>query len=69
MPGMRRNGFQALRNLEMLDLESVEMMIQKKRLQWIAHCARKGENDLTWRRMQRELEDDQSQWGKQIKEN
>ena len=53
--------------LEMLDLESVEMMIRKKTLQWTAHCARKGESDLTWRRMRRELEDDQSQWGKQIR--
>ena len=27
---------------EMLGLESIEMMIRKKRLQWIAHCARRG---------------------------
>ena len=45
------------RLLEMLGLESIEMMIRKKRLQWIAHCARRGESDLTWRRMRRELED------------
>ena len=30
------------RLLEMLGLESIEMMIRKKRLQWIAHCARRG---------------------------
>jgi len=53
---------------EMLDLESVEMMIRKKTLQWTAHCARRGESDLTWRRMRREIEDDQSQRGKRIKE-
>ena len=52
----------------MLDLESVEMVIQKMTLQWTAHCARRGESDLTWRRMRREIEDDQSQWGKRIKE-
>ena len=39
--------------LEMLGLESIEMMIHKKTLQWIAHYARRGENDLTWRRMRR----------------
>ena len=52
----------------MLALESIEMMIRKKRLQWIAHCARRGESDLTWRRMRRELQDEQSGWGKQIRE-
>ena len=51
-----------LRLLEMLGLESIEMMIRKKRLQWIAHCARRGESDLTWRRMQRKLQDEQSGW-------
>ena len=54
--------------LEMLGLESIEMMVRKKRLQWIAHCARRGESDLTWRRMRRELEDEQSRWGEQIRE-
>ena len=49
-------------------LESIEMMIRKKRLQWIAHCARRGESDLTWRRMRRELLDGQSGWGVQIRE-
>ena len=34
------------RLLEMLGLESIEMMIRKKRLQWIAHCARRVESDL-----------------------
>ena len=54
--------------LEMLGLESIEKMIRKKRLQWIAHCARRGESDLTWRRMRRELQDEQSGWRKQIRE-
>ena len=56
------------RLLEMLGLESIEMMIRQKRLQWIAHCARRGESDLTWRRMRRELLDGQSGWGIQIRE-
>ena len=54
--------------LEMLGLESIEMLIRKKKLQWVAHCARRGEGDLTWRRMRRELEDEQSTWGKQMRE-
>ena len=56
------------RLLEVLGLESIEMMISKKRLLWIAHCARRGESDLTWRRMRWELEDEQSRWGEQIRE-
>ena len=51
----------------MLGLESIEKMIRKK-LQWVAHCARRGESDLTWRRMRREVEDEQSRWGEQIRE-
>ncbi len=54
--------------LEMLGLESIEMMIRKKRLQWIAHCVRRGKSDLTRRRMRRELQDEQSGWGKQIRQ-
>ena len=53
--------------LEMLGLESIEKMIRKKRLQWPAHCARRGESDLTRRRMRREVDDEQSR-GEQIKE-
>ena len=30
------------RLLEMLGLELIEMMIRKKRLEWIAHCAEEG---------------------------
>ena len=48
--------------LEMLGLESIEVMIRRKRLRWVAHCARRGEEDLTWRRMKREPEDDVSGW-------
>ena len=55
--------------LEMLGLESIEEMIRKKKLQWVAHCARRGEEDLTWRRMKRELEDDGSGWGRQVRED
>ena len=39
------------------------MLMRKKKLQWVAHCARRGEGDLTWRRMRKELEDEQSTWG------
>ncbi len=49
--------------LEMLGLESIEMLIRKKKLQWVAHSA---EGDLTWRRMRRGLEDEQSTWGNQM---
>ena len=52
----------------MLGLESIEMMIRKKMLQWIAHGDRRGESDLIWRRMRRELENEQSRWGEQIRE-
>ena len=36
--------------LEMLGLESMQSLIRKSRLQWMAHCARRGEKDLTWKR-------------------
>ena len=52
----------------MLGLESIKKMIRKKKLQWVAHCARRGESDLTWRRMRRELEDEQSGGGEQKRE-
>ena len=43
--------------LEMLGLESIKSLIRKRKLQWVAHCARRGDNDLTWKRMVREVED------------
>ena len=30
--------------------------------------SKRGESDLTWRRMRRELEDEQSRWGEKIRE-
>ena len=33
--------------LGMLGLESIQSLIRKRKLQWVAHCARRGENDLT----------------------
>ena len=33
--------------IEMLGLESIEKMIRKKKLQWVDHCARRGESDHT----------------------
>ena len=32
--------------LEMLGLESIQSLIRKRKLQWVAHCARRGEEDL-----------------------
>ena len=34
---------------EMLGIESVERMIRKRRLQWVAHSARRGQGDFTWK--------------------
>ena len=46
--------------LEMLGLESIQSLIRKRKLQWVAHCARRGEEGLTWKRMVREVEDGKS---------
>ena len=56
---------QQLRN--MLGIESVERMIRKRRLQWVAHSARRGQGDFTWKGMMREVEDKESAWGQQIR--
>ena len=42
--------------LEMLGLESIQSLIRKRKLQWVAHCARRGDKDLTWKRMVREID-------------
>ena len=55
--------------LEMLGLESIQSLIRKRKLQWVAHCARRGEEDLTRRRMVREVEDGESKWGTRLKED
>ena len=44
-------------------------MMCKRKLQWVAHCARRGEEDLTWKRMVREVEDGESKWGSRLKED
>ena len=36
---------------EMLGLDSIQSLIRKRKLQWVAHCARRGNKDLTWKRM------------------
>ena len=54
---------------EMLSIESMERMIRKRRLQWVAHSARRGQNDLTWKGMMREVEDEESAWGQQIRKD
>ena len=35
----------------------------------MAHCAKRGEEDLTWKRMVREVEDGKSKWGTRLKED
>ena len=52
---------------EMLGIESVERMIRKRRLQWVAHSARRGQGDFTWKGMRREIEDEQirTEWNEQ----
>ena len=55
--------------LEMLGLESIQSLIRKRKLQWVAHCARRGEEDLSWKRMVREVEDGKSKWGSKLKED
>ena len=52
--------------LEMLGLESIQSLIRKRKLQWVAHCARRGEENLTWKRMVREVEDGKSKSGESI---
>ena len=52
---------------EMLGLEPVKEMIRKRRLQWVAHSARRGQGDYTWRGMRREVEDEESGWGEQVR--
>ena len=44
--------------LVMLRLDSIQSLICKRKLQWVAHCARRGDKDLTWKRMVREVEDE-----------
>ena len=46
--------------LETLGLDSIQSLIRKKKLQWVAHCASRADKDLTWQRMVREVEDGKS---------
>ena len=55
--------------LEMLGLESIQSLIRKRKLQLVVHCARRGEEDLTWKRIVREVEDGKSKWGTRLKED
>ena len=55
--------------METLGLDSIQSLIRKRKLQWVAHCARRGEEDLTWKRMVREIEDEKSKWGSRLKED
>ena len=40
----------------------------KRKLQRVAHCVRRGDTDLTWKRIVREVEDGKSKWGSRLKE-
>ena len=55
--------------LNMFGLESIQSLIRKRQLQWVAHCARRGDKDLTWKKMVREVEDGKSKWGTRLKED
>ena len=55
--------------LEMLGLESIQSLISKRNLQWVAHCARRAEENLSWKRIVREVEDGKSKWGTRLKED
>jgi len=48
--------------LEMLGLDSIQALIRKRKLQWVAHCAGRRDKDLTWKRMVREIEDGDPSW-------
>ena len=54
--------------LGMLGLKSIQSLIRKRKLQWVAHCARRGDKDLTWKRMVREIEDEISTLESRLKE-
>ena len=57
--------------LEVLGLESIQSLIRKRKLQWVADCARRGDKDLMWlmwKRMASEVEDGKSKWGNRLKE-
>ena len=43
--------------------------MRKRKLHRVAHCARRGEKDLTWTRMVREVGDGESKWGTRLKED
>ena len=55
--------------LEMLGLESIQSLILNRKLQWVAHCARRGDKDFTRKRMVIEVEDGKSKWGSRLKED
>jgi len=55
--------------LEIPGLDSIPSLIRKRKLQWVAHCARRGDKDPTWKRMVREVEDGKSKWGSRLKED
>ena len=54
---------------KMLGVEPVEEMIRRRRLQWVAHSARRGQRDYTWRGMRKEVEDEKSGWGEQVRKD
>ena len=60
---MRRLVGEVVRSEEDKRFDAIQSLIRKRKLQWVAHCARRGEKDLTWKRMVRKIEDGKSKWG------
>ena len=52
-----------------LGLESIQSLICERKLPLVAHCARRGDKDLTWKRTVREMEDEKSNGGSRLKED
>ena len=51
----------------MIGVGTVERMIRERRVQWVARGAGRGQGDSTWKGMMREIEDGESGWGEQIR--
>ena len=48
------------------EIRSIKELIRERRVGWIGHSARRGEEDWTWKEMVLELEDDQAGWGRMV---
>ena len=52
-----------------MEYRSHKSLIRKRKLPWVARCARKGDKDLMWKRMVREIEDGKANGGLDLKED